>query len=203
MPRNQILYGDVLRELNGNTENWREVGEKMTNNREIKFKGFHRDETGKEKIFVNGEWVKGYWVYGVPVFEEDRCYIIQNLFICSHCCLCTCTKAHVIPETVGQYTNLKDKNGKEIFEGNIVKFFGMKGKITRECGAFGIGTSKQINYDKLETKIPYGNSPAFCYNDNFISLWELWWNYEQDDNPLYEVEVIGNIYENPEMLEVK
>ena len=85
----------------------------------------------------------------------------------------------------------------------IVKFFGMKGEITKECGAFGISTSKQINYDKLETKIPYGNSPAFCYNDNFISLWELWWNYEQDDNPLCEVEVIGNIYENPELLEVK
>ena len=174
----------------------------MTNNREIKFRGFHIDENGKEKVYVNGGWVKGYWVIGtfypngkwLPVFEIYKKYpYIGNDEILRE----------VIPETVGQYTGLKDKNGNEIYKGDIVEFFGMKGRIVKECGAFGIGTSRQINYDKLETKMPYGNSPAFCYNDNFISLWELWWNYEQDDNPLYEVEVIGNIYENPELLEVK
>ena len=43
----------------------------------------------------------------------------------------------------------------------------------------------------------------FCYNDNFISLWEMMWNYNQEENSCYVVEVIGNIYDNPELLEVK
>ena len=171
----------------------------MTNNREIKFRGFHRDENGKEKVYVNGGWVKGYWVISGSILQT---YPVSKYLFSKGKGDINGWKSVLIP-TVGQYTGLKDKDGKEIFEGDIVKFFDRKGEITRECGAFGIGTSKQINYDKLETKMPYGNSPAFCYNDNFISLWELWWNYEQDDNPLYEVEVIGNIYENPELLEVK
>ena len=155
----------------------------MTNNREIKFRGM----LTKERV----------WVYGIydPYRYRIGSYLRE---------LQTEPFWHYVDhETVGQYTGLKDKNGNEIYKGDIVEFFGMKGRIVKECGAFGIGTSRQINYDKLETKMPYGNSPAFCYNDNFISLWELWWNYEQDDNPLYEVEVIGNIYENPELLEVK
>lgn len=106
----------------------------------------------------------------------------------------------VMPETVGQYTGLLDKNGKEIFEGDIVDFFNIRGKIVNECGAFGIAVSPNIDYDLLESKIPFNNNANFCFNDNFISLWELWWNYEQDDNPLYEVEIIGNIHDNPELL---
>ncbi len=108
---------------------------------------------------------------------------------------------YVDRETVGQYTGLTDKNGVKIFEGDIVEFFGMCGQIVQECGAFGIAVIPYINYDLLESKIPFKNNANFCFNDNFVSLWELWWNYEQDDNPLYEVEVIGNIHENPELLE--
>ena len=104
-------------------------------------------------------------------------------------------------ETVGQYTGLIDKNGVNIFEGDIVDLFGMKGKVVQETGAFGIGFMKTLDYDLLESKIPFNNSANFCFNDNFISLWEVFWNYEQDDNPLYEVEVIGNITDNPELLE--
>ena len=105
----------------------------------------------------------------------------------------------VDPATVGQYTGMNCENG-ALFEGDVVEFFGMRGEIVRECGAFGIAVSKGIDYDLLESKIPHNNSANFCYNDNFISLWELFWNYEQDDNPLFEVKIIGNRWDNPELL---
>ena len=157
----------------------------MTNNREIKFRGFHIDENGKEKVYVNGEWVKGYWVYGVPVFEEDRCYIIQNLFICDHCYLCTgCVNEQVIPETVGQYTGLKDKDGKEIFEGDIlhVNYHSEKDvTIVWDDGAFHF---KAIN--RFLGCLP-GELLALCCIQKEVEVYKK----------------IGNIYENPELLEVK
>ena len=166
----------------------------MTNNREIKFRGFHRDENGKEKIFVNSEWVKGYWVYGVPVFEEDRCYIIQNLFICSHCYLCTCTKAQVIPETVGQYTGLKDKDGKEIFEGDIVQSVGIPLSDCKSIVRYGIHKS-----DDMSNKYQCGN--LGFYLEHILRSYKM----GRKDIMFFIVncEVIGNIYENPELLEVK
>lgn len=147
--------------------------------REILFRG---------KRLENGEWAYGFLVkmFGAYcIIDKDD----EN------------TAYEVIPETVGQYTGLIDKNGVNIFEGDIVDLFGMKGKVVQECGAFGIGFMKTIDYDLLESKIPFNNSANFCFNDNFISLWEVFWNYEQDDNPLYEVEVIGNFHDNPELLE--
>ena len=136
------------------------------------------------------------WVYGYYFYSE---------LTCKHCIMgeskdygYTCIE--VIPETVGQYTGLKDKNGTKIFEGDIIEFFGMRGEVVQECGAFGAAVMPRIDYDLLESKIPFNNNADFCFNDNFISLWELWENYEQDDNPLYAAEVIGNIHDNPELL---
>ena len=127
------------------------------------------------ELYINGKYVDG-MVWG------DGCFY------------------RIDQSTIGQYTGLTDKNGVNIFEGDIVDLFGMKGKVVQECGAFGIGFMKTIDYDLLESKIPFNNSANFCFNDNFISLWEVFWNYEQDDNPLYEVEIIGNIHDNPELL---
>ena len=78
----------------------------------------------------------------------------------------------VIPETVGQYTGLTDKNGKKIFEGDIVKY-----KNSSPC---------QIAY----------------IDSQFVMMWKNFYrNFERvyDD----EIEVIGNIYDNPELLEVQ
>lgn len=164
----------------------------------------------KREILFRGKRVdNGKWVIGNRLFDNvsGKHYIVpfgnitESDKIGQEGC-CYCVGFEVIPETIGEFTGLTDKNGNKIFEGDIVDFFNICGKIVNECGAFGIAVLPNIDYCLLESKIPFNNNANFCFNDNFISLWELWWNYEQDDNPLYEVEVIGNIYDNPELLEV-
>lgn len=146
--------------------------------REILFRGKRSPEFGTG------------WCYGVPYIDHEG-----DCIIATHC-----SKLVVLEETIGQYTGIEDKNGQKIFEGDIVDFFGMHGKIVNEYGAFGITVRDHIDYDLLDSNIPFGNKPDFVRNDNFVSLWEMWWNYEQDDNQLFEVEVIGNIHDNPELL---
>lgn len=73
-----------------------------------------------------------------------------------------------------QYTGLKDKNGKEIYEGDIVM----------DC----------INYSKY--KVMYVVENWTGYVAETLDEAECWYLYE-----FSELEVIGNIYENPELLD--
>ena len=153
--------------------------------RDILFRGKRTDD---------GEWVEGY------LFKIwDKSYIlwgttngVPNM-------------TEVIPETVGQYTGLTDKNGTKIYEGDIVNILDYQsGIVTKECGAFGIVIKPFIDWDYLDSEIETitgcRNRPYFCRNDNFISLWELMWNYNQEENSCYVVEVIGNIHDNPDLI---
>lgn len=106
------------------------------------------------------------------------------------------------PDTVGQFTGLTDKNGKKIFEGDIVKFNKQIFRVVYEVGSFGLGHEDYINYNRLEHSVFENKSSTYsgCYNDNFISLWEIYWNFNDEENVLGSVEIIGNIYDNPELL---
>jgi uncharacterized phage protein (TIGR01671 family) len=107
----------------------------------------------------------------------------------------------VIPETVGQFTGLTDKNGKKIFDCDIVKFNNQVGTIINEYGSCGIGIDECINYKRLEVYVEdkTHNFYSGVYNDNFISLWEIGWNCNAIDGKIKELEVIGNIHDNPEL----
>lgn len=81
----------------------------------------------------------------------------------------------VKPATVGQFTGLTDKNGNKIFEGNIVK-------VTT-----GIEGYKSTYHSAIQ-EVKYNA-------DSGVAVF-----YPFDNSDMVEVEVIGNIYDNPELL---
>jgi uncharacterized phage protein (TIGR01671 family) len=121
-----------------------------------------------------GEWVEGYFCKNRIA---DTCYIAQSEG--GDCCNEYFADYEVIPETVGQYTGLTDCNGKKIFEGDIVK---AQDEIWGSPFCYGI-----------TGKIVYDESAYFIEPKNPI---ESQWLF----NECAVYEVLGNIHDNPEML---
>lgn len=103
-----------------------------------------------------------------------------------------------------QSTGLLDKNGKEIFEGDILKFNDEWEDYCQE--GYVDGFSEGINYVLIGSKMTYfifektkyPDSSLFYYvNEEYLTFQEV-----MEDDEL-EFEVVGNIYENPELLEVE
>lgn len=91
-----------------------------------------------------------------------------------------------------QYTGLKDKNGKKIFEGDVVTAFSNINKYTDSFAGDVEPTFcfTSIVYDGACFKTTYKGEPSYVLNQNGSSL-------------VKHMEVIGNIHENPELLEEK
>lgn len=155
----------------------------------------------REKLFRGkrvGERERKYGSY-VEQYGVTQIYLKNGTDEDGFDCYC------VEPETVGEYAGLLDKNRKEIYEGDIVKMLDFQtGVVTYKFGAFGINVITGVDYDYLDSKIAEvtgcNNCSYFCRSDNFISLYELMWNYNQENNNCDVVEVIGNIYDNPELI---
>ena len=127
--------------------------------REILFRGKRKD---------NGEWCEGFYSaeeYNLNTHSIEYIPRIQLLG--------KCVSLGVIPETVGQYTGLLDKNGRKIFEGDAVWFSDEK---ERGVVCFDeIGACFSVRFDTFDA--------------NFDHLYSN------------ELEIIGNVYDNPELME--
>ena len=123
--------------------------------REILFRGKRAD---------NEKWVIGYLSSKHTITITTPCGHTDEIVICA--------------DTVGQYTGLKDKHGKRIFDGDVAKVLQGKDKdiayVGFENGAFMLYPKTGNIYER--------------------TLWEYWYND-------WDVEVIGNITDNPELLE--
>ena len=139
--------------------------------REILFRGKRKD---------NGEWIEGYycpcsfgWFPCRPaiILKED----MDNGYW---------HPEEIDPETIGQYTGLSDKNGKKIFEGDIVKYKNTGGVVYKGVTLTVIG--KVVYNEKTTSFAVYGKDEIGAkYCDYF---------------PIKNIEVIGNIHDNPELL---
>ena len=140
--------------------------------REILFRG---------KRFDNGKWVEGLlWKkkYDTPKLfmsyfpnKDDDEYVVV-----------------IDPETVGQYTGLKDTNGKKIFEGDILGDWGEDEK-GKECLCY-MGV---VDYWEREGKYVLTDKNGYC-ND---------WTFEEEGKPenWEKLIILGNIHDNPELLQ--
>lgn len=148
-----------------------------------------------------GKWVYGYYVkhetrQKCPIgndkltTDEIKHFIVFDSFADWNMPR-TLQAAEVVPETVGQYMGLKDKTGKEICQGDIVKTPDGNAFIIK----FGEHRDSEI-YDCIELGFF-----AYCTNENHRKMGirkdVIFWINEE------KAEVIGNIHDNPELLEVK
>lgn len=158
----------------------------------------------KAKRIDNGEWEIGSLI-ALPTGEYEISNKCNNPPDCDPMWDKVVITHKVDPTTICQCTGLKDNNGNLIWENDIVDFLGHKGTAVFECGSFGIAYKTPIDWNGIEANIKSitgcDNRLYACENDNYISLWEIYWNFNDEDDSVDTVEVIGNIFDNPELLE--
>ena len=131
----------------------------------------------REILFRGKRVDNGEWAYGSLITETnpfDKDMVMTHIYDNGF------NEILVDPRTIGQYTGLKDKNGTRIFEGDVCKAYICKAADTVEKEVVGV-----ICFED-------GTFEFKCEHEN-IYLY-----------PLVDVlEVIGNVFDNPDFLEVK
>ena len=163
--------------------------------REILFRG-KSIETDK---WVYGEYIKHINRTPCPMGDRVRKKDIDHIILYSGFSDWNMPRGiegqHVNPDTVGQYTGLTDKNGKKIFEGDILRFGERKLRVYWNGEAF----QWQCNMWDGNYRISAANIPGFVENWDNIDLAII--AAEPIITGKMTTEIIGNIWDNPELLE--
>lgn len=147
--------------------------------REILFRG---------KRIDNGEWVKGFPYITHGGEHQIRYYDSEsNIENCSHT---------VIPDTLGRFTGLTDRNSTKIFEGDIIRWhdnteLSVSGQIAEVC--YGEYIDADSDFDDVYSLGFYFK----LFDEDKTCATINWLNECKND-----FDIIGNIYDNPELLEV-
>lgn len=135
----------------------------------------------REILFRGKDVISGEWVYGDLAQEKHtdnsiKCAIVQTLFT-----------YEVTPSTVGQYTGLVDKNGKQLFDGDIIRT-----EFSTSIIRFG-------EYQHVNAQNGYRNGDVGFFVEHIEERQKM----SIRNDILYfneQCEVVGNIYDNPDLL---
>ena len=147
--------------------------------REIIFRGQTRRYG--EKVNMAGEKLPSNWVYG-GIFPQNNGGDFAVIYQQEP----EIEKFTVYADTVGQYTGVKDKNGRKIFEGDIIQ-------VRFEADARDV-------YDFEESMVWYENYEVYfddCHHEWMVRYYghvESLWEYDED------CEVVGNIFDDMELI---
>ena len=100
-----------------------------------------------------------------------------------------------------RYVGIKDKKFTPIHTGDIIAFFDVRGEVVFFRGSYGMQTKEFIDDELLMIQLPPMENDHFHRVDYFVSLWEIWRKYPHVESILSCVKVIGNKWDNPELLE--
>ena len=146
------------------------------------------------EILFRGKDIRQNWHIGLLAHIGNAWYISNKAGIA--------TAFEVIPETVGEYTNLIDKNYKKIFEGDIFKFPDeIWESCYTSCGTeydswtvenYGVVGFREDTgrFDFIKYKFDENSVEADLHENHNIEFCEF----------VSDLEIVGNIHDNPELL---